>query len=184
MFHCFDVVLLIGGIVSFSSQRTDTVRCIVEGFTDSTSELFDELSKGETKDDGREEEESGEDDNCAKSGWEPTPSGTDSHLSFSSYGKSRVVDVIGLLMNIYGSAELFVTEYKTLLAQRLFTVKEYDIREEVKSLELLKLRFGEANMNDCEVMLKDISDSKRIYQNLTSEDYGSGTKGRFREILL
>jgi anaphase-promoting complex subunit 2 len=32
----------------------------------------------------------------------------------------------------------------------------------VRILELLKLRFGESNMQNCEVMLKDVANSKRI----------------------
>lgn len=33
---------------------------------------------------------------------------------------------------------------------------------QVRNLELLKLRFGESNLHFCEVMVKDIADSKRI----------------------
>ena len=33
---------------------------------------------------------------------------------------------------------------------------------QVRNLELLKLRFGEGNLHFCDVMLKDVADSRRI----------------------
>lgn len=36
-------------------------------------------------------------------------------------------------------------------------------------MELLKLRFGEENLQFCEVMIKDIVDSKRINLNIMAE---------------
>jgi len=33
---------------------------------------------------------------------------------------------------------------------------------QVRNLELLKLRFGDENLNHCDVMIKDVADSKRI----------------------
>jgi len=34
--------------------------------------------------------------------------------------------------------------------------------EELKNLELIKIRFGEASLHACDVMLRDIADSDRI----------------------
>ena len=67
-----------------------------------------------------------------------------------------------MLVNIYGSKELFVNEYRSLLSNRLLSQFSYDTEKEIRNLELLKLRFGEAPLHQCEVMLKDIGDSKRI----------------------
>ena len=36
------------------------------------------------------------------------------------------------------------------------------------TLELLKQRFGEASLHFCEVMLKDVGDSKRIHSAVSS----------------
>ena len=71
-----------------------------------------------------------------------------------------------MLVNIYGSKELFVNEYRTLLADRILTQFNYDTEREIRYLELLKLRFGEAQLHYCEVMLKDVTDSKRINSNI------------------
>ncbi len=36
-------------------------------------------------------------------------------------------------------------------------------------MELLKLRFGESNLHFCEVMIKDVADSRRINTLITTE---------------
>jgi anaphase-promoting complex subunit 2 len=77
-----------------------------------------------------------------------------------------------MLVNIYGSKELFVNEYRSLLSNRLLANCSYDTEKEIRYLELLKLRFGETPLHQCEVMLKDISDSKRINSHLHSQDGG------------
>lgn len=82
-------------------------------------------------------------------------------------------------MNIYGSTELFVNEYRALLAQRLLALTSFDTEKEIRNLELLKLRFGEEALWGCQVsqsvvfglswfqvMLKDLADSKRIFSSI------------------
>lgn len=46
-----------------------------------------------------------------------------------------------MLVNIYGSKDLFVKEYTNLLAQRLLTATNNDTEKEYRYLELLKLRY-------------------------------------------
>ena len=75
-----------------------------------------------------------------------------------------------MLVNIYGSKELFANEYRTQLAERLLSRLDYNTESEVKYLELLKLSFGESQLNLCEVMLKDITDSKRINSNIKDRE--------------
>lgn len=130
-------------------------------------------------------------------------------LSKSSYG----MDIIALLVSIYGSMDVFVSEYRNLLSQRLlvtspphlhylatnnllagvasgarvlydrlvdghtainsttasapspaltYSLSLFDLDTEVANLELLKIRFGEDSLNDCEIMLHDVEDSKRV----------------------
>jgi len=67
-----------------------------------------------------------------------------------------------MLVNIYGTRDLFVNEYRQLLAERLLTKFSFDTHRDVRHVELLKLRFGDSSLHNCEVMLKDISDSRRI----------------------
>ena len=85
----------------------------------------------------------------------------------SNRGKS---DIMSMLVDIYGTKELFVNEYRTLLADRLLTKLDFDTEKEVRYLELLKLRFGESQLHFCEVMLKDVADSKRINTNIHNRE--------------
>ena len=55
-----------------------------------------------------------------------------------------------------------------MLAEKLLQNLEYNTHREVHNLELLKLRFGEVSMRQCEVMIKDIDDSRRIIANIHS----------------
>lgn len=75
-----------------------------------------------------------------------------------------------MLVNIYGSKKLFASEYQVLLANRLLSGSCADTEREVRYLECLKLRFGEAQLHACEVMLRDLADSRRINAHLASGD--------------
>lgn len=89
--------------------------------------------------------------------------------------QNRKSDIISMIIDIYGSKELFVNEYRNLLAERLLTQLDFNPEKEIRNLELLKLRFGETLLHSCEVMLKDISDSKRINAHiLEAETFTSG----------
>lgn len=77
-------------------------------------------------------------------------------------------DTIGLLVKIFGSRELFVDEYKKFLTERLLSRQSdfYRIGKEAEYLELMKLRFGEESMADCNVMIADIVNSERDKKNI------------------
>lgn len=51
----------------------------------------------------------------------------------------------------------------------VLTVAMLYIFMQVRNIELLKLRFGESNLYLCEVMVKDITDSKRINSHIVSQ---------------
>ncbi|XP_041369273.1 anaphase-promoting complex subunit 2-like isoform X2 [Gigantopelta aegis] len=153
-------------------SRDDTVRCIVSSLTDEGSnELLDELVKAQPLllDEGL----TSDDDTDDWQTWMPDPVDADP----SSTSKSRrASDIISMLVNIYGSKELFVNEYRTLLADRILTHFNYDIERELRYLELLKLRFGETQLHYSEVMLKDVADSKRINSRIAEENEQLGVK--------
>ncbi|CAN0222313.1 unnamed protein product, partial [Ectocarpus sp. 12 AP-2014] len=77
-------------------------------------------------------------------------------------------DILSMLVSIYGSKELFVTEYRLMLADKLVGNLSYDTDKEVQNLELLKLRFGETSMHHCEIMAScsDVEESKRVNANV------------------
>ena len=144
-------------------SRDDTVRCIVSSLTEDTnSELSDELIRGPPLMD-----DSLSSDDALHSidweNWEPDPIDAE---PFRQTQASRSSDIISMLVNIYGSKELFIDEYRSLLADRILTQFSYDTEKEIRHLELLKLRFGETQLHDCEVMLKDVADSRRINSHI------------------
>lgn len=73
-----------------------------------------------------------------------------------------------MVVDIYGSKEIFVNEYRNLLADRLLAQLDFDPSRELVNLEHLKLRFDESMLHTCDVMLKDITDSKRINAHIHS----------------
>ncbi|KAJ3745889.1 hypothetical protein DFH05DRAFT_1524180 [Lentinula detonsa] len=81
-------------------------------------------------------------------------------------------DVISTLVSIYDSRDLFVKELRLLLAQRLLAIIDDDtekVENERRNIEILKIRFGEAALQVCEVMLKDMTNSKRIDGHVQSQ---------------
>ena len=78
----------------------------------------------------------------------------------------RLSDILSMLVQIYGSKKLFVTEYRTLLAKKLLKNTTFNTDQEVYTLERLKQRFGEAPLHPCEIMMKDVADSRRINKGI------------------
>ncbi len=48
------------------------------------------------------------------------------------------------------------------MAQKLMSAKDYNLDEEVRNIQLLKMRFGESALQTCNIILKDVKDSKKI----------------------
>ena len=53
---------------------------------------------------------------------------------------NRGLDILALLVSIYGSSDLFIVEYRSLLAEKLLANLKYLTDQEVANLELLKIR--------------------------------------------
>ncbi|KAL3697240.1 hypothetical protein R1sor_011316 [Riccia sorocarpa] len=173
-------------IKEYLRGRKDTIRCIVTTLTDDAGpggsgglgsvgeSLLEELSKGNSSLENGDSEDDGEVEGdeawTAAERWEPDPVDADPSRTSKS---RRLMDIIGILVGIYGSKELFVNEYRVLLAEKLLNKTDYDTERNIRTLELLKLRFGESNMHSCEIMLKDIADSKRINSNIKASKSSS-----------
>lgn len=136
-------------------DRKDTVRCVVSALTEGKgSELHGELRKGGSLEYGPDE-----DDEDAGPGdhWEPRKRNFD-----LVEAGGRGLDVLALLVSIYGSTDLFVSDYRSVLADKLLLSNlDYRADQELATLELLKIRFGEEAMHCCEVMLRDLEESRR-----------------------
>ena len=97
---------------------------------------------------GAEDEDgyiSSDEDEAAAESWEPLPLSNNAEFTYIS-AKSKQSDIISQLVNIYGSPEAFLKVYKTMLEERLLG-PNYEQEEELKNLELLKIRFGEAKLH-------------------------------------
>lgn len=53
-----------------------------------------------------------------------------------------------------------------MLAEKLMGMKDFNIEEEMKNVELLKLRCGDNNLIACDIILKDVKDSNRVNENI------------------
>lgn len=151
---------IIEPVKDYLRGRPDTVRCVITSLIEDTcSDLAEELAKSEAalKPEGGA---SAADEMLNWDKWQPDP--VDAAPQKETTKTDRSADIISMVVDIYGSKELFVKEYKTLLAERLLLNLDLNTDREIRNLELLKLRFGENVLHSCEVMLKDISDSKRI----------------------
>ncbi|EGR31174.1 hypothetical protein IMG5_116450 [Ichthyophthirius multifiliis] len=76
--------------------------------------------------------------------------------------KYQESDLLSILVNLYGSQEAFISEYQNMLAEKMMGTRHFDIDEEIKNLELLKLRCGDYSLQICNIIVKDVKDSKRI----------------------
>ncbi|XP_076868155.1 anaphase-promoting complex subunit 2 isoform X2 [Brachyhypopomus gauderio] len=154
-------------IRKYLRTREDTVRQIVGSLTgdaEGCSDLANELSRADPV---TLETQDSEDEGSDPEEWTPDP--TDA-LADKTGSKRRSSDIISLLVSIYGSKEIFIDEYKTVLADRLLHQLNYNTAREIRNVELLKLRFGESHMQYCEVMLKDVADSRRINTNIREDE--------------
>ncbi|XP_053674106.1 anaphase-promoting complex subunit 2-like [Anopheles nili] len=169
-------------IKDYLRGRTDTVRCVVTSFTgDGTSDLAEELAKNENVKPKATESDKIDSDDWKN--WQPDPVNiAPAALKYLTLNKQA--DIISMVVDIYGSKEIFVNEYRNLLAERLLSQVEFNPEKEVKHLELLKSRFGESLLHSCDVMLKDISDSKRINAHIHSPDSGFNEELPFQVSAL
>lgn len=154
-------------IRKYLRTREDTVRQIVAGLTgdaEGCTDLATELSRGDPV---TLELQESDDEGTDPDDWTPDP--TDA-VPDKTGSKRRSSDIISLLVSIYGSKDIFIDEYRAVLADRLLHQVNYNTAREIRNVELLKLRFGESHMHYCEVMLKDMADSRRINGNIREEE--------------
>ncbi|BEI91550.1 uncharacterized protein CcaverHIS019_0403700 [Cutaneotrichosporon cavernicola] len=142
-------------------DRPDTIRCIVASLVEG-EELQDENDPTSAAPLAAISDNNVEDFTDPK--WEPEPN--DAAPEFRT---GRNSDIVGTLVSIYETQEAIVKELQTYLAGRLLVVEGYDAVKEVRTIELLRVRFGEEALHVCDVMLKDMSDSKRINDHVHGE---------------
>ncbi len=155
---------------NYLRRRHNTVRCIITSLTDAEvgGELYEELRRQDARPLDQNAADSDEEEEEPTMDWQPPPPINKQKGGFfdnSSSGSSGG-DILSILVSIYGSKELFVNEYRLMLADKLLANLDFNTDKEVHTLELLKLRFGELSMRNCEIMIKDTDDSKRVNVNI------------------
>lgn len=138
-------------------KRPDTFKCIIKSISED-EELYSLLDTKQKRIKEQEDFSSDEDEKAA-SEWNPIPRRAVKSVINSLNKKS---DLVSMLINIYGSQEHFMEEYRVFLSKKLVHNASFDVSSEIKDLEMLKKRFGESNVHKCEVMLQDVHNSKRI----------------------
>lgn len=138
-------------------NRNDTFKCIIK--TISEDEELYALLDIKQKSIKEQDDFSSDEDEKATLEWQPIPRSALRHV-ISSLNKRS--DIVSMLINIYGSQELFMEEYRTYLSKKLVNNTQFEVGNEIKDLEMLKKRFGESNVHKCEVMIQDVLSSKRI----------------------
>lgn len=150
-----------GPLRTYLKKREDTIRCILFSLmSEEENELTREFSATTGTLFKSNDDSDLETDDWEK--WKPQSKDMPTELKSKS---SKSADIISTLCSIYGSADIFVNEYRTLIAEKLLTTSNYDISLEMRSMELLKVGFGE-NLSQCQIMLQDVVDSKRTHANI------------------
>mmetsp|Transcript_23539 Transcript_23539/g.41707 ORF Transcript_23539/g.41707 Transcript_23539/m.41707 type:complete len:596 (+) Transcript_23539:80-1867(+) len=138
-------------------KRSDTFKCIIKSISEDP-ELYSllDIKQSCVKE---VEDFSSDEDETAASEWIPIPRSV-VRSAISSINKRN--DIVSMLINIYGSQEQFMDDYRDFLSRKLISNSKFDVNDEIKDIEMLKKRFGEFNVHKCEVMIQDVLSSKRI----------------------
>ncbi|CAD6338423.1 unnamed protein product [Miscanthus lutarioriparius] len=158
--------------------RKDTIKCIVTMLTDGSGgsasgtgnagdNLLEELNRdAENQENADYDDHANIDEKQAwlnSESWEPDPVEAG---PLKGIRNRRKVDILGLMVSIIGSKDQLVNEYRVMLAEKLLNKSDFEIDSDIRTLELLKIHFGESSMQKCEIMLNDLIDSKRTNSNI------------------
>ncbi|GAC98995.1 hypothetical protein PHSY_006592 [Pseudozyma hubeiensis SY62] len=80
----------------------------------------------------------------------------------SGYRMSTSKDIISMLTSIFDDRSGFIAALEKSMADQLVQVKGYKAMKEYRNNMILKKRFGEKNMGKCDVMLGDVTESRRV----------------------
>ena len=151
----------------YLKEREDTARIIISSLlTDvkdetgskfsSNSELSYEIAAEMAKPLTNLGQDADEELNWNDMSWQPLPQDAS-----PDYKKSKVEDVIWFLLTLWERDD-FIIELKNILGDHLLRCQDPEYEREIRLLELIKMRLGDNNLQACEVMLRDVLDSKRI----------------------
>ena len=169
-FHALDAskVLLdrvVHALQLYLCQRDDAIRIVVTGLLSSPNTTNADEAKTRLvelaavlNDASQQQRHHIEDDGLDWNdlSWVPDP--VDAGVN---YKRPKNEDVIGTLIDALGSQDIFIKEFQLIIAERLLS-NQPGFQQEIKVLGLLKKRFGDNALQNCDVMIKDIYDSRRV----------------------
>ncbi|KAJ3023920.1 Anaphase-promoting complex subunit 2 [Thoreauomyces humboldtii] len=143
---------IIQPLKQYLRTRSDTVKLVLQTMLDPDGNLADAM---------REPDQALEvDDDDKMDTWEPEA------IDAVGTSRERNVDVVTMLIGIFEDNSVFSTEFHNILSAKLLAKIDYDVDQETRDLELLKIRFGEAAFQKCEVMLTDMAASRRMHKHV------------------
>ncbi|KHN99857.1 Cullin [Metarhizium album ARSEF 1941] len=146
-------------------QRDDAIRIVVTGLLSSPDSIDSDESKQRLVelavllDEASQQQRSHVDEEDLD--WDDMTWVPDPVDAGPNYKRPKNEDVIGTLINALGSQEIFIKEFQMIIAERLLS-NQTGFQQEIKVLSLLKKRFGENALQNCDVMVKDVYDSRRV----------------------
>ncbi|EWC46763.1 hypothetical protein DRE_04008 [Drechslerella stenobrocha 248] len=108
--------------------------------------------------------------------WQPDPSDAG-----PEYRRDKGTDIISHLFTML-EATKFINEFQNQLGKRLLLQPTSEFLREKATIELLKVRFGEAEMQNAAIMLKDLSESRKIDAHLRDTANRQMSHSRFADI--
>ncbi|KAJ3325129.1 WD repeat-containing protein 49 [Boothiomyces sp. JEL0866] len=76
---------------------------------------------------------------------------------------------IETLIDIFPSKAVFAKDYQTILSGQLTSLSDYEVDDQIRHVEMLKSRFGDVEMSQVSVMMKDVADSRRIHNHYNTK---------------
>ncbi|CAE7209572.1 hypothetical protein P3342_011900 [Pyrenophora teres f. teres] len=151
----------------YLKEREDTARIIISSLlTDlsdetgskfsSNGELSYEIASEMAKPFANYGQDADEELNWNDMNWQPLPQDAS-----PDYKKSKVEDVIWFLFTLW-EREDFINELKNIYGDHLLRCQDPEYEKEIRLLELIKVRLGDEKLQACEVMLRDVLESRRI----------------------
>lgn len=134
-------------------ERDDTIKIIVSGLLGDENSGVGELSE-ELKNSNKKEDLGVGVDDLMDMHWNPDP--LDAPPDFMK-GKD---DIVSNFISLYDNREVFVKELVDIFAEQM--IREDSVSDVMMKLELLKMRFGERELQTLDVMVRDITESKRL----------------------
>ncbi|KAH0790742.1 anaphase-promoting complex subunit 2 [Histomonas meleagridis] len=147
-------------IQQYLTTRNDLLDTIVNRILEDDTLVASDISAQKPNDDDVIREANAQKD--LDLSWNPEP--LHSHIKDPEsliHGASDS-DALALLLHVYGSVSSFITQLEKELSRRIETSAGFRFDNEVRAIELLKKRFGSQSFMKCEVILKDVADSKHL----------------------